>query len=510
MRLPALLAVLALARPAFADDPQPLPPEAPQQPKPDEPKPDEPKPDEPKPEEPPPDEPPPLHEDDEFGPVIQIEAIEITGNTATDDEVIRRALPIAPGDVLHASDKRMHDIRFKVLALGYFRDVTLAMRKGSERGQVVVHITVIERGTIVLNRLWFGSNSLSPYWLGVDIGERNLLGHGVALGGGFVFADHGDVSGSRDQYAGEVRASDSSVLGTAFGINGSLTLVHGSEAFRVAGDSDDNSTGNFLAFPYRRIGGRAGMTFDASALSRFSAGIRAEVIDTDLPEVPTQMLPDGRTTAVDLHLIPGRSEVVTAGIGYDRDDRPDPILPHSGERFTISAELGTSLLGSSYDFATLYGRYEHWWPLSERQSIGLHLAGGVVIGDAPRFDRIFISDVDHLLTPRALGLVLSTAAPLSILGTRSDKPTYGDVGGLATIEYSRQLFRGSGKNRVYGGDLFFAVGLWGLAEDGDLTTRDTSLWKSLPIDGYVDAGVRIDTDIGVFELTIANALGRLR
>jgi hypothetical protein len=317
MRLPALLAVLAFAsaRPAFADEP-PLAPEAPQQaeppkpgdqkgePKPGdqkgEPKPgdqkDEPKPGEPK-DEPPSDEPPPLHEDDEFGPVIQIETIEITGNTATDDEIIRRALPIAPGDVLHASDKRMHDIRFKVLALGYFRDVTLAMRKGSERGQVIVHITVIERGTIVLNRLWFGSNSLSPYWLGVDIGERNLLGHGVALGGGFVFADHGDVSGSRDQYAGEIRASDSSVLGTAFGINGSLTLVHGSEAFRVAGESDDNSTGNFLAFPYRRIGGRAGMTYDASALSRFSAGIRAEVIDTDLPEVPTQMLPDGRTTA---------------------------------------------------------------------------------------------------------------------------------------------------------------------------------------------------------------------
>jgi hypothetical protein len=512
MRLWLGLAVVALvtARPAFADpDPEPAKPD---EPKPAEPKPEEPK-VEPKPAEPPieqPTEPPPLHEDDEFGPVIQIEAIEIKGNTATDEEVIRRALPIAPGDVLHASDKRMRDVRFKVLALGYFRDVTLAMHKGSERGQVIVEVTVIERGTIVLNRLWFGSNSLSPYWIGADVGERNLLGLGVALGGGFVFADHGDVAGSRDQYAGEIRASDSSVLGTAFGINGSLTLVHGSEAYRVAGADTDNSDGNFLAFPYRRIGGRAGLTYDASALSRLSAGIRAEVIDTDLPVVPTQVLPGGRTTAIDLHLVPGRSRVMTAGVGYDRDDRPDPILPHSGERLTISAELGSSLLGGSYNFATLYARYEHWWPLTAKQSLGLRLAGGVVIGDAPRFDRIYISDVDHMLTPRALGLVLSTAAPLGILGTRSDKPSYGDVGGLATIEYSRELFRGSGKNRVYGGDIFLAVGLWGLAENGDLTTRDTSVWKSLPIDGYADAGVRIDTDIGVFELTIANALGRLR
>jgi len=31
-----------------------------------------------------------------------------------------------------------------------------------------------------------------------------------------------------------------------------------------------------------------------------------------------------------------------------------------------------------------------------------------------------------------------------------------------------------------------------------------------PVDVYVDAGVRIDTDVGVFEVTIANALGRLR
>ena len=40
------------------------------------------------------DEPAELHEDKEFGPVILIESIEITGNTATETEIIRRALPI--------------------------------------------------------------------------------------------------------------------------------------------------------------------------------------------------------------------------------------------------------------------------------------------------------------------------------------------------------------------------------------------------------------------------------
>ncbi len=452
-----------------------------------------------------------LHEDKEFGPVILIESIEITGNTATQTELIRRALPIAPGDTLHASDPRLRDARFKVLALGYFRDVTLAMKKGSARGQVVIEINVVERGTFVLNRLWFGTNTVSPYWFGTDVGERNLLGLGIEIGGGVIYAAHGNIEGSRDQWAGELRLADSSLYGTRWGANGSLTLVHGSEPYRIAGADDDSSASAFRAFSYRRFGSRAGITYDVSALSRLSAGLRVEEIDAQLPVAPTQTLPDGRVVAIDLHLDPFASRVVTAGVGFDRDTRPDPVLPHSGGRITATAEIGSSALLGDYNFMTLFGRFEHWWPLAdERQTIGMRLAGGVVIGDAPRFDLIYISDVDHMLTPRALGLVLSTAAPIGFLGTRSDKPSYGQLGGVATVEYAARLFRGSGKNRVYGGDFFVAAGLWGLGDTADLQLRDTSVWKALPIDIYADAGLRIDTDVGIFELTIGNALGRLR
>jgi len=451
-----------------------------------------------------------MHEDNEFGPVILIESIVITGNTATQSEIIRRTLPINPGDILHASDKRLRDARFKVLALGYFRDVTLKMTKGSARGQVVIEIHVVERGTFVLNRLWFGSNSVSPYWFGADVGERNLLGLGIAIGGGVIYAAKGDIAGNREQWAGELRLADGALYGTRWGANGSMTLVHGSEAYRVAG-TDGDGPSLFRAFPYRRFGGRVGITYDATELSRISAGLRVEEVDTALPVAPTQILPDGRVIDVDLHLAPGESHVVTAGLGFDRDTRADPILPHSGDRVTASAEIGSAALGGSYDFLTIFARYEHWWPLrNETQTIGLRLAGGVVIGNAPRFDRLHISDVDHMLTPRALGLVLSTASPLDLLSTRADKPSYGEAGASATLEYAGRLFRGSGKNRVYGGDWFVGVGLWGLAETDELRLRDTGVWRSLPVDVYADAGVRIDTDIGVFELTISNALGRVR
>lgn len=452
-----------------------------------------------------------LHDDNEFGPLIQIESIEVIGNTATQTELIRRSLSLSPGDVLHASNKRLREARFRVLALGFFRDVNLSMRKGSARGQVILEVAVVERGTVVLNRLWFGTSNVSPYWVGADVGERNLLGLGIGVGFGFIFGAHGDVEGSRNQWATELRASDPSLLGSRWGLSVAATLVHGSEAYRVGGDPQDVGANDLRAFPYRRFGGRASATYDVTALSRFSFGARAESIVAELPVAPTLALPDGRTTAIDLHLEPGDSRVITASFGFDRDTRPDPILPHAGGHIAVAAELGSSLLGGSYEYATLFARYEHFWPLlGGKHVLGLKLAGGVVIGGAPQFDRIHVADVDRMLTPRALGLVLSAAAPLDILGTRPDKPTYGDLGGSANLEYAFTLFRGKGKNRVYGGDLFFGAGLWGLGEQADLRARDASWYTAMPIDIYADVGLRIDTDVGVFEITVANALGRLR
>jgi len=448
---------------------------------------------------------------DDLGPLLLIERIDVTGNTVTQDDVVRRALPIQPGDAMRASDKRLQTAKFKVLALGFFRDVKIKLSKGSQRGQVVLLVTVVERGTIVLNRLWFGSNSLSPYWAGADLSERNLLGLGISLGGGFIYADQNELGDlpKRAQWASELRLAIPTLRGSRFGANGSLTLVHGSEAYRVDGSAGTPDVSQLAAFPYRRFGMRVGATYDVTGLTRLAGGLRVEQISADLPAAPTQQLDDGRVVAIDLHLQPDTSTVTTLNFIYDRDNRPDPILSHSGMHAALGAELGAVF--TDYRFATLYGRYDHFWPLHhDKHAIAIKLAGGVVVGDAPRFDRIHIADVDRMLTPRALGLVLSTGSPLELLGTRPDKPSYGDLGGSATLEYAITLHRGPGKKRVYGSDLFFGVGLWGLAETADLRSRDQSLFDSLPIDFYADAGIRLDTDIGIFELTLANALGRVR
>lgn len=444
-----------------------------------------------------------------FGPAIAIEQIEVVGNSVTRAEIILRALPFSEGEVLPAGDPRLRKARFKVLALGFFRDVTMAMRRGSTRGRVIITVAVEERGTVVLNRLWFGASSLAPWWLGADLQERNLLGTGVTVGGGLVYASHDEVLGSRNQWAGEARVGFPSLCGSRFGLTFALAAARGSEAYRVAGEAGDTDAENFRAFSYDRQSAHATGSYEVSPLSRVSLGARVERIHAELPVAPTRQLPDGRSAALSLHLEPGQSRVISTYASYDRDHRPDPVLPHAGSRVALSAELSGSFFGSSYSFATLRAHYERWWPLRlPGHAIGARVSGALIIGDAPRFDWIMASDVNRMLAPRAAGLLLSSNAPLDVLGTAADKPSEGELGGTVGVEYVYRLFDRK-RSRIFAGDLFIGTGLWGLSDSGSLRVRDRALWDSLPIDLFLDAGLRIDTDIGVFELTVANTLGRV-
>jgi hypothetical protein len=411
---------------------------------------------------------PSLGDDNDLGPTITIESIEIHGNTKTRDDLIRRALPIAAGDVLNQSDNRLRDARFRLLALGFFRDVELAMHKGSARGRVVIDVIVVERGTFVLNRLWFGRSDFSSYWAGADVGDRNLLGLGISVGGGLIYAAPGDDSPDRSQWAGELRLGGDSLRGTRWGVNGSLTLVNGSDL-----DVD------VLPFTYRRFGSRFGVTYDLLRLLRLSAGMRIEQITHD----------------ADVQwLLPGESRVVSGNVGLDLDTRTDPILPHAGSRLTAVYELGAG----DYDFSALYAHAEQWFPLwSRKQSFGLRFDGIFTFGDTPRFDRVYLVDIDRMLTPRALGLLLTDATPFHFVDDIR-APRIGTAGALISAEYARELWRGSGKRRVYGGDVFFGAGTWMISDGVEAA------------DLYFDAGLRIDTEVGIFELAVANALGRLR
>ncbi len=439
----------------------------------------------------------------EFGPLITIERIEIRGNSSTSSAVIKSALPISSGEQLRAGDAKLIAARYRILALGFFRKVELRLTKGSSRGQVVLYIYVEERGTIVLNRMYFGTSNATPWWAGLDMGERNFLGTGVAVGGAFVVVGEGRAEGASAQQSALVRASDSAFFGSRLGWNASLYGVNASEPYRVQGEADDTRIENFNAFDYSRIGGRGGLSRRITSLARGGLGARFELVNSSLPQGRTRVLPNGDLVDIDYHLQEGRSRVSTLYASYDRDTRSDPVLPYQGDRLLLHSEVGHTFTGSSYDFATVQGTYERWWPVGgDTHVLSVHLGGGAVVGDVPLFERLHVGDINRMVPSRALGLVISTTPSLDILNTSTDEIVYGEVGGLAEVQYSYKLFRN--ERFVYGGEVFFGAGLWTLATTGELDPRD-----SPPIDVLLDVGLRLDTEIGIFELSLANALGRV-
>lgn len=441
---------------------------------------------------------------DDFGRAIEIEAIETVGNDVTSDRVIIQALPFRPGDRIAAGARRLRDARFKVLALGFFRSVRLTMRRGTARGQVVIVVVVEERGTLALGRLWFGTSTSSAGWLGADLADRNFLGRGLSLGGAAVYARHGGIAGSRDQVAGEARLAAASVLGSPIGLGLALTGVRGSEPYRVAGSDDSDRASDFAAFAYRRLGARLTASYDLTAFTQLTLGSRVERVDATLPAAPIRTLPSGDEVALDLRLRPGASTIATLAFGLDRDTRRNPALPHVGTRLQLDVEGGVRAVLGDYHFVTTSARYERWWPLRRgAQAIGMRLGAAAAFGDAPRFDRLHLGDLNRLVTPRALGLTLSAEPAPDLLGGRAEDEAYGDLGGSASVEFASRLFRGG--DHLYGGDLFIAVGGWALASRGS----PAALGGGVPADLFIDAGLRLDTEIGTFELTFANAFGRV-
>jgi outer membrane protein assembly factor BamA len=234
-------------------------------------------------------------------------------------------------------------------------------------------------------------------------------------------------------------------------------------------------------------------------LTALSADLRVEAIDAAPPTDPVRTYPDGTRRVLDLGLVPGASRVTTVALSMVHDARPDPALPHEGQRAEVLFELGAA--PGDYDFAALLARYDRFWPLTSRHALGLRAAGGVVLGDAPRFDRIHLGDVNRMMSPRVLGMTTALAAPPDLLGTANAEAVYGQYGGNLVAEYVYRWWRGP--DRIYGGDLFIAVGAWGLRSD------DAQPGAGPPIDLLVDVGLRVDTELGVFEFSLANALGRV-
>jgi outer membrane protein assembly factor BamA len=441
-----------------------------------------------------------------FGPRYLLEGIEIRGNHKTETVIITRELGLAVGELVGATDPRVESARLRLFSLGYFLDVKFSLEKGTRRGGAILVVTVEERGTIVINSLYLGTSEATALWGGLDLAETNFLGRGIGIGGGFVTSTRPKVPGSHPSHALALRAAGPWRRNGLLTPYGNFLYSDGSEFFRARGSFEDANPKDFLAVRTRRAGGTLGVGIDLLRTVRVSAEGRYESISATLPVQRTWQRPDGTLGPISFGIHEGDSRLASLGVGFDIDSRSDPVLPTRGARASVTLQTALPLLGSRYAFAKGVAQASWYHPVW-RHVIGVHGFAGAMFGDAPYFERFFVGDLNLLLPPRALGLNFSTLASRDFLGTSVAGHRYDSFAARLLVEYAVPLWRRHGF--FYRGDAFAAFGAFALASVDDLRVRDVSPGKAIPADLTADLGLRLDTYVGIFTLSVANALGRI-
>ena len=439
--------------------------------------------------------------DARFGPRYVINDVVVRGNAKTARSIIlaeAAAIGLAPGANVDASDPRVEAVRYRLLTLGYFLDARLKVVRGASRGGVVLVIEVEERGTIVINDLFPSTSAATAFWGGADVSETNFLGRGITLGAGLVASTKPVVLDAARGLGIRVRGAVPAI-GGPYGLALSATGLYndGSEFYRrMPGNDSDGDPGLFVASRVRRAGGVLGVGKDFMRVPLHARlDFREEVVDATLSSFQ-----------VDYMVKPGTSRLGSVSGSLELDTRSDPILPRSGMRLALSIEAATAALGSSYDFVKTVAEGSFYWRMPRGHALGLHLFAGAIGGEAPFFDRFFVGDLNLLLPRRALGINFSTLPSRNVLGTSIAHHRYDSYAGRVLLEYAMPIWRRRGF--VYGGDAFVAAGLFGMASPGDALGAGPFSFSKLPIDVTADLGLRLDTYVGIFTISIANALSR--
>jgi len=443
-----------------------------------------------------------------------LEAIQVRGNTRTQRRVVLRYVPFKPGNVFDVDDPEVELSRYRLLGTGFFRDVQYSLKKGSERGLVVLVIDVTERNTIVINDISMGLaadaarngrvRTLSGY-AGLDLAETNLVGTGITLGGALARAEN--------QLALRVRFLDPAFLGSNWMIGGTLLYNDARDYFGTSSvqwiNPAQTTQYDSAEVDYSRFGGSIGIGRDLSVSTQLWLHYRLESLNASYPLEASEVRGFAREP-IDFDIIRGRSVLSTLRGTLQVDTRDHPFLPTRGSFSTITTEVGLLPAGRDYDYARVDVQTSRWFQLPWRGHVlRLSAFAGAISGNAPFFEQYYVGDFSDFLPDRVLGVSFDHRYPPNFLGTEIVEVRYGKYAFSANTEYRIPLYRGH--HTIFGIDFFGSGGAYSVASDRDFThpPRAYSGFARFPLDLTFNLGFRMDTSAGGFVFAFSNVLGFL-
>jgi outer membrane protein assembly factor BamA len=414
-----------------------------------------------------------------------VERIELRGLTHTRPDAVRRHLLVDEGELL--DPERVLLSRLALLQLGWFSRVDTHIERGTERGKVLVVFELVERNTLIVTDLVFGSTRAQPIYGGLGLSQQNFLGQGLGLSAVAVYG--GSPEGRRnDPDRFSLRAGffapDLSIphLRLVAGISGLFLRGEELSCPDARCDAFRPSLGEAPRIRYQRAGGEAVLGVRPGPFERISMAYRVE-----------------RVHAIRLGIPPGQGPYITEGWttlaaltgSYEIDTRDDFFYPTDGFRALGQVSLASRLVGGDYEFSRYLVQVETSYAFL-RLPLRFQGAVGAVQGNAPFFDRFYAADYSYF----AVGPALGRAGELNF-STDSRYDVFLAMGGA---EYGIPLWSrdNSPFHRAYLS--LGARAVWSSQKLGGGRTRTSRLPFS------ADAALRLDTSIGTFNISLGYLL----
>ncbi len=281
----------------------------------------------------------------EQGPRVYVERINITGNTRTRDNVIRREMKLAEGD---AFNRVLEDrSRTRIRGLGFFKDVDITEEKGSTPDRTVLNVKVTEQATGSLS-LGVGYSSQENFLVEFSYTEQNLFGRGQYMRAG--------ISLSSIQQQFDFRFTEPYFLGQPLAAGFQVYKTYTDFTDFAGYTADSTAFGLLFGFPVSEFG-------------RLSPHYTFRVDD----------LQAASNAPIEVKLAEGSATTSLLGYTYTYDTLDDPIRPKNGMVFSINQDLAG--IGGDLRYIRTELGFDYYHPLWAEDWIGsISLSGGYITG----------------------------------------------------------------------------------------------------------------------------------
>ncbi len=290
------------------------------------------------------------------GPEVFVERINISGNSRSQEKILRREVPFAEGDLFTSA--KLDRARQRLTNLGFFETVKASTAPGADKTKIVVNIDVVEKPTGMFS-IGGGFSSVDSLIGTLDLSQRNFLGRGweVSLrfrGGGK--GTQGTLSFTEPWLFDRPLSAGVDLFDTR----------------RIYTDYTFESLGASVRFSH---------PFLDYARWYLSYRLTSDTI-SDLAGESAVSLASERGERV--------TSLIAASVA--RDTRDNAFTPSRGTYSTVGSEFAG--LGGDSKFVKFNGSVSHFQPIWFNHILAGRLEGGYIVGyggeDPPLFERFYL------------------------------------------------------------------------------------------------------------------------